>query len=333
MVVKIEFRLKSAEEVRQSVTVEQQKKIKQMYEEVYQSVIKELSKKQGTLQEQNLILLKRDIQNRIKQLNEDIKNNVIRYMNTVSEEVATDKRTFLKQCGFKEQDIQEAFMFVPDEIVKSIVTGNIYQEGWTLSGAIWGYNKKTQDALTNIISIGTAQGKSTYEIAKDLEYYVNPSAKKPSRTITKTRKATQIDVQKGRASYVGEPIQDRFYFGKVDYNAQRLARTMISHAYQQSFQRVNQNDPFITAYQWLTSNFHGRVCNICKERAGTDQYGLGVGVFPKEELPLDHPNGMCTFIAVSPYSMNEIADMIGKWYQSPYGTYPDIDRYALDFVA
>ena len=123
------------------------------------------------------------------------------------------------------------------------------------------------------------------------------------------------------------------YFGKIDYNALRLARTMISHAYQQSFENVNRNDPFVVGYRWLTSNFHGRVCEICRERSETDQFGLGVGVFPKDQLPLDHPNGMCTFEAVISDSMTDIARKIGQWYQAPIGTYPDIDKYVLDFVA
>lgn len=135
-----------------------------------------------------------------------------------------------------------------------------------------------------------------------------------------------------RARYVGEEIKDSFYFGQVDYNAQRLARTMISHAYQQSFENVNRNDPFVIGYRWLTSNFHGRVCDICRERAETDQYDLGTGVFPKDALPLDHPNGMCTFEAVMPDDMKTIAQKIGMWYNSPVGTYPEIDRYVLDFI-
>lgn len=41
---------------------------------------------------------------------------------------------------------------------------------------------------------------------------------------------------------------------------------------------------------------------------------------------------MCTFEAVIPDSMSTISDKIGKWYQSPSGTYPDIDNYVLDFM-
>lgn len=316
------FNLKNAEQVRETTTMTQQKEIRKLYEKLYEDVTKQIGNLgNGNIQKQRLILLQRDIQNRLEQLNEDIKNGIIRNMRTTCSAVVKDTRTFLKQCGFKESDIAGAFFYVPDQIIRNIANGNIYQDGWTLSRAIWGYNKRTQYGMNRIISMGVAQGKSAKDIAKDLERFVDPSAGKPSRTI----KGWRIDKE-------GKKVRDNFYFGRVDYNAQRLARTMISHAYQQAFEAVNENDPFVIGYRWLTSNFHSRVCEICTDRATKDSYGLGVGVFPKDELPLDHPNGMCTFEAVIPDSMSDIAKKIADWYNSPTGTYPDIDRYAQDFV-
>lgn len=316
------FSLKHAEEVRTSTTAQMQKNILRMYEELYKKVSARVAGMENTnAQKQNLILLQRDIKSWIRQLNDEIQQGVVGDMRIVSNAVVEDTREFLKQCGFRETDIHDAFSYVPEQIIRNIINGNVYQEGWTLSGAIWGYNKQTQDALNKIISIGTAQGKSAYEIAKDIEQYVNPGAMKPSRVISSWRYEN------------GERVQDKFRFGKVDYNAQRLARTLISHAYQQSFQHVNKNDPFVTGYRWLTSNFHGRICPLCIERATSDNYGMGAGIFPKDELPLDHPNGMCTFEAVIPDSLTEIARKIGEWYKAPIGTFPEIDRYAQDFMA
>ena len=319
---KQKFSLKNAEQVRQTTTMSQQKEIKRLYEQLYQDVTRKVGQLgNNNLQKQNLILLQRDIKNRIAQLNSDIQNGIIRDMRIVSNEVVEDTRTFLKQCGFRDEDIHNAFSYVPDQIIRNITSGNVYQDGWTLSGAIWGYNKRTQEDLNKIISIGTTQGKSAVEIARELEQYVDPSARKTAKTI-----------HSWRYDKAGNKIKDSVYFGKIDYNALRLARTLISHAYQQSFENVNRNDPFVVGYRWLISNFHGRVCEICRARAETDQFGLGVGVFPKDQLPLDHPNGMCTFEAVIPDDMDTIADKIGMWYQSPIGTYTDLDNYALDFM-
>lgn len=328
------FRLKKAEEIRDSTTQGMLKQIQRMYQELYRDVSRRITSGGGnSLSNQNLILIQREIQNRIKQINSDVENNVRSNMETVCNAVTEDIRTYLKQMGFQDNDIAEAYIHIPAQIVDTIVTGQIYQEGWSLSKAIWGYNQKTQQILQDIVTSGAGQGKGAYEIAKELEYYVDPMAKKQASTIKRWRYARETDVKAGRAEYVGQRITDYYKPGKVDYNALRLARTMVSHAYQQTFERVNRYDPFVVGYRWLTSNFHGRVCDICRNRAETDQYGLGIGVFPKDQLPLDHPNGMCTFEAVMSGSMEEIARKIGEWYQAPVGTFPDIDRYALDFVA
>ena len=46
----------------------------------------------------------------------------------------------------------------------------------------------------------------------------------------------------------------------------------------------------------------------------SDHYGLGPGIFPKDKLPLDHPNGMCTFEPVMLYDDEEIAELVADWY-------------------
>lgn len=294
-----------------SVTMQQQKKIRKLYADLYQDVTKQIANMGNEdLRKQNLVLLQRRINNRIHIMSQNIKNGIVEDMRTVSETVVIDARSFLKQCGFKDSDIHNAFQYVPEQIIKNIYTGNVYQNGWTFSGAIWKMEQRNRGVINTIVSKGTAQGKSAYEIAKDLEKYVNPSAKKPSR---------KIDFINPRTGY-----KDTFYFGNVDYNAQRLARTLISHAYQQSFRNVNENDPFVTDYIWHSAGIHGRTCDICLQRDGKH--------FKKDELPEDHPNGLCTYEAYIPYNMNQIADKIADWYNSPVGTYPDIDRYAMDFM-
>lgn len=305
------FSLKNAEQVRNSLTNNEQRNIRRMYAELYQEVSKQLeSAPENSYNAQRLALLQRQINNRIGTLTRNIEQGIISDMGSVAEAVVEDCREFLRQCGFNESDIVDAFQYVPLQIVESIRTGNVYQNGWTLSKAIWWQEGQTRGKINDIIARGTAQGKSAYEVAKDLEKYVNPSARKESRKIEFTNPNT------GK--------KDVFYFGKVDYNAQRLARTLISHAYQQSFEIVNRNDPFVEDYVWHSAGIHGRTCQVCFDRDGKH--------FKKDELPLDHPNGLCTFEAYIPESMSEIAQRIARWYNAPTGTYPEIDRYAMDFV-
>lgn len=306
------FRLKTAEELRESITNKTQKEILKLYNGMYKEIEKQIRSAGDSLTKERLAMLQRTVKSRITAINDSVRSEIISASSSVCEQVVSDKREWLEKYGLKENDIQNAFAYVPNRVIQSILQGTIYQDDWKLSSAIWGADKKVQDAIDKIISIGTAQGKSAYDIAKDIEGYVQPGARKPSRTISSWRYDRN-----------GNKIRDTFYFGRVDYNAQRLARTMISHAYQQAFETVNRNDPFVEYYIWHTSNFHGRVCDICRARDGQK--------FKKDELPLDHPNGMCIFEAYSPYSMKQIAQKIGAWYDSPSGTFPDIDLFAKEF--
>ena len=71
----------------------------------------------------------------------------------------------------------------------------------------------------------------------------------------------------------------------------------------------------MTGFIWHASG--PRPCHLCEERDGQ--------FYTKEELPFDHPNGMCTFeTAIDP----DIDSCLAAWFWAPAGTYPEIDRYA-----
>lgn len=303
------FRLKNAEEVRRTTTMIQQKKIKKMYEQLYKDINKEVNKQGERMRDSYLKEFVEDIQERIDDLDKVISDGIIEDMRINCETVVGGKRDIMRKMGFGAEMVSKSFLHVPGMVVRNIANGNVYQNGWSLSKAIWGHNKQIHYKINRILAMDAAQGKSAYDTAKDIEKFVNPSARKRSRVIT------WVD-ENGKTQ--------RFYFGNVDYNAQRLARTMIGHAYQQSFEEVNRYDPFVTGYIWLASGLHGRMCKVCEDRDGQ--------FFKKNELPLDHPNGMCTFEAYMSDDLDTISKKIDEWYKAPSGTYPDIDRYAMTFL-
>ena len=101
--------------------MQQQKKIRKLYADLYKEVSKQIrNMKSDDLQKQNLVLLQRDIKNRIHDLSNDIQNGIVYSMNTVSMAVVEDTRTFLQRCGFK--NIHDAFQYVPDQIVRNIIS-------------------------------------------------------------------------------------------------------------------------------------------------------------------------------------------------------------------
>lgn len=286
--------LTSAEQIREQLTFSQQKQIRKLYRDASKMIQEEIKHIPSTgsayLKKQYLIGLKEQIDTELARISVRIKGTVTQNMTLVSEALVKANQEFLNSVGFS---IHGAFSHVPSSVVESIVSGRVYEGNWSLDKALWKLTSKGQSDIQQIVAQGVAQNKTTYETAKDLEKYVNPSAKKDwswSKVYPGTSKV-------------------------VDYNAQRLARTMVSHAYQQSFIQTTQPNPFVTEYRWIASG--ARTCPICEERDGQ--------LFDKDDLPMDHPNGMCTYEAVIPYSGVDIADRIADWALG--GNDPELDDF------
>ena len=289
-----ELRLLEAEKVRAELTAAQEKQIRQLYMNAAAHVREWSSSLEGRenissiLMREYLSQMEKDLIAEMERVGRTVQSLVEANMLATASAVVTDMNTVLNSFGIS---LNTAYSFVPADAVQSVVTGRIYAGNWSLSQAIWGQDKKIQQDIHTVIAQGIAENKSAYDIAKDLEQYVNPTAAKP------------------------------FNWGKiypntnrvVDYNAQRLARTMVSHAYQQSFVQTTKDNPFFEGYHWLTANNH-RVCPLCRGYA-EDIHGNGLpeGVFPKDDLPLDHPNGQCTFSVYMTQTTDQIVDTLARW--------------------
>lgn len=306
------FSFKNSSNVRRSITIKNQKLIIEYYKELSKSVdkqIKQYGGLSGMSRKEELIRIKRSIEKELDNLYKNVRENIESGMKETSSAVVKDARNFMNRIGYNQKDSMNAFGSVPHDVVRNILNGNVYQNGWTLSKAIWGDSKKTTRDINKIIASGVAMNRSIYDIAKDLEKYVNPSKRKDfewSKMYPGTKRV-------------------------VDFNAQRLARTLISHSYQQSFKNVCEKNPFVVAYKWITADIHGRTCEVCKHRAYDDHHGLGPGIYPKNDLPTDHPNGLCDFEAVVPESIEDMKDDIFEWYDAPLGTFPELDEFAKQF--
>ena len=244
----------------------------------------------------------RELQKQLRETSQQVSNEVYGIIknNTyaVADAVVADNVKWLEQFGFSAKGLNAAFSYVPDSVVRNLFTGQIYDSGWSLSSRIWGDNEDTLKEIYKVMAGGLAQQKPIYEIAKDLEKYVRPSAAKPWNLVA--------------------PDGRKIYPKQIDYNAQRLARTLVQHGYQQSFVATTQKNPFITEYIWRSNG--SRVCDLCKARDGVH--------YKKTELLMDHPNGMCT---MEPVVADDMIDQLADWFNSPDGTYPEIDAFAGNF--
>lgn len=306
-----ELKFLIAEKEREEITIKQMKKIKKLYDNAAKDFARNYKMLKGrdnissVLRRQYIDEMQKDLSGEITKISKQIEQGIEGAILQTSESVVRDNQRMLSNMGF---NIKKAFSYVPTDVVETITSGQLYQSDWTLSKAIWGDNKKTISDIHEVIAKGLIENKGSYDIAKDLEKYVDPNVAKDwdwSKVYPNTKR-------------------------KVEYNAQRLARTLTSHAYQESFVRSTQGNPFINAYRWETSNSH-TTCDLCYTRESQDLYGLGAGLYPKDALPLDHPNGKCIVVLNMEGSMSDISDQIAEWYNSPEGTFPDIDKFANSF--
>lgn len=293
---------KDAEEVRDAITASQQKEIKELYESWADEIAKEANRLShrntfsSEVRANQLRELEQQLRNSSQVLSNKLYSKIKNGILTVSESVIRCNYEWLKDLGFSAKGIDAAFSYVPDDVVTKLITGQVYKSGWSLSKRIWYDNEKTMRDIYTVVAKGLAGNKTTYEIAKELERYVRPEKKL----------SWNYKMSDGV----------RIYKKAVDYNAQRLARTLVQHGYQQSFVEATKKNPFVVDYIWWANG--SRPCPLCSDRNGEH--------FKKENLPLDHPNGMCT---MEPNISDDYIDQLADWFNSPYGTFPEIDEFAL----
>lgn len=303
----------NAEKARDAIVESQKKEIAQLYQDWAKEIgeratyYSRKSTSSSVVSERQMKELQKQLEETSHQVSNEVYNKIKQNIYTVSDAVVKDNVAWLKQFGFSEDGLNAAFTSVPDSIVRRMVTGQIYEGGWNLSSRIWSDNEQTMKTAYQIVAKGMAENRPIYDIAKELEKYVQPGAAKawnPTIAMRNTK--------------TGEIEYKKIYKRQVDYNAQRLARTLVQHGYQQSFIAVTEQNPFVLKYKWYANG--SRPCPLCQERDGKE--------FEKGDLPMDHPNGQCT---MAPVVASDMIDQLVNWYNSPDGTYPDIDNFAKGF--
>lgn len=177
----------------------------------------------------------------------------------------------------------DMFGQVKADIVQDIIGGGLYKDNRTLSGRIWTFTRKNQQDLQYVIATGIASGRSAVDLANDLQNYV----KRPARRFVDWGKA-----------------YPRLNGVSAEYNAMRLARTSINHSYQGSTVKSSMLNPFVHGILWQSDQGH-RTCELCLERHGT--------IYPTDDVPIDHPNGLCVMVPHVPNSFDDIADSLRGW--------------------
>lgn len=262
---------------RQAKTAAAFDRIREMIDE--QTATMNMSTVSEKVRRQQLEEIRNELQKSLGTFYSDLETGLKSDMESIGQSVLNESKGFYEALNMP---IAMSITSFPVEVMTNIVNGSVYEEKWYLSQALWGDYTDKLDDINEVITQGIGLNLSTYEIAKNLEKYVDPSARKEwewSKVYPGTAKT-------------------------VDYNAQRLARTLINHAYQQNVVQQAKANPFGKGVKWLASGGE-RMCDICTERDGK--------IFPADDVPLDHPNGMCTFEVVTEDLMtisNTLADFV-----------------------
>lgn len=276
--------VREAQKKRLQITSNQKKQIAELFRQSAKDFEQEAGKKnEKSLTYRWLKDYAKNLRKEGKKLFQEIGDITAANIQNTSEAITeAERRFYTKLCPLLSERFSDVFSTIPKKMVEELMNGGIYKDFAGLSERIWDYQRKYDWDIQTIINRGIVQQKPAYDLAKDLECYLRPDAKKPWNW---------------GVVYPGVNRQ-------VDYNAQRLARTAVTHAYQLSLQRATRDNPFVEGYRWHSSN-SGRVCPLCRKRDGT--------VFEKGNLPLDHPNGMCVVTAEIPKSYEEIGKELGDW--------------------
>lgn len=255
---------KDAWEARDSITKRQEREIRKLYNKWAREVrdqanqMSKIGDPGSANQSRELARLYYQLRSASKQLTAEINSSVLKNVEYMANAVTNCNKRWLHNLGFTNLSIDTKFSFIKDMAIRNIITGNVYSSGYSLSSRLWDIEKNTMKDIYSIVAKGIAQNMSVYDIAKLLEKYVRPDARVP----------------------YGMGVHNQV----TDYNAQRLARTLIQHAYQQVLVALTKDNPYVNGYIWHASGPHS--CELCEERDGQH--------YTAENLPLDHPNGMCS---------------------------------------
>lgn len=249
---------------------------------VYSNAAKELEEKLktvkgGSLEERYLSSMKKELDSYVKLLRKELKKELEKSVKDSASLASNIQSSFFD--AILETNISSSFkkMFstIADEAVKQMIAAEYYKDGKTLDTRLWNLTKKNAEDIENLITINIAKGSNSRELAKLVNKYINPN-----------RILKQNYVVKG---------MDR----NISYQATRLARTSLKHAFDESYRRTAAANPFNKGIKWnLSPSHHDRQVkkwgkDICDVYATQNDYNLGVGVFPADKLPISHPNCLC----------------------------------------
>ncbi|POO87256.1 hypothetical protein [Clostridium sp. 3-3] len=194
---------------------------------------------------------------------------------------------------------------------------------------MWNLTSDNSNKIDEFIKMNIAGGANARKLANDLEVLINPK-----------NRLTTTNFKAGFDSYKVSPknrltttnFKAGFDSYKVSYQAQRLARTSITHAAAETQIQTAKKNPFNRGMKWNLSPSHGARMHgkqdECDDYAGNDSYGLGAGIFPADKTPIQHPNCMC-YLTEWLVEIDDAISRINKWVEGNEDR--ELESWSTDF--
>lgn len=216
-------------------------------------------------------------------------------LDIVSKSIARDVIT--------EPGVRNMLRAVNTSLISTLINQQL-QDGYRLSDRVWASANDYQTQITRVIDSGVAQGRSTIDIAKDIEDYT----------------------QGGRAA-LGPGYQGA-KFGtlvvkNVDWRALRLVRSEIASAMQQAALADGEANPASAhLYNWILTPGREHWNCECESLARGSPYKT-------EDVPTyPHPNCFCR---LEPELVNE-DEMLNRWANwINGGEEPELDNWHKNY--
>lgn len=221
---------------------------------------------------------------------EIIKSHNLRLSTEILAVAESETRQYMKTMGKKANEMLNEYISTAR---KGVIGTEKEFMARTYAGKTIEYRMaRVKDGATktvrNIIRIGVDSGKSSAQIASDIEQYIRPTER--------LLRVSPLEWYRQRFESYKVKDLSSIPAGSVSYNAYMIARTETTRTYRDRMLEVNEGNPVVYGYKWNLSGSHPKP-DICDVWATQDN-GMGEGVYDAGSLPSDHPNGMCYITTV-----------------------------------
>lgn len=168
----------------------------------------------------------------------------------------------------RDEDVAQMVATVSERALMAHLAKTI--KGLKVSDRIWQTSDKARQQLEKIIQEGIALGRDPREVARDIQYLLNPGVAKPHRKETAERLGIKDD---------------------IPYQATRLAITEMESAYHEASILHYSNTPGYKGVKWVLSKSHA-VQDICDEYAKEEIFYAGT------EPTKPHPYCRCYVVPI-----------------------------------